>query len=803
MSAVKRWALFALGLLPLACRGAHPSPAVATSVASTPAPTPPPPSEPSVAGLPPVRPVLEDPRLSEALARELSRDHRAAALAIEQARGPLLPSRLSFEEECAWNYTLGRLYLAAGDAPNAALAFDHVAYPVLADSVSCELSAYANLRAATAYAKAGDPKTAAQRARAVPDDFIRATEARLALANALADGGDPRSAVPLWRDVLAKEPKTWIDVACRLASALLDGADGPPSDKAAEALDLATRVVVEVPKIETTSGALGLRARALALLPPKTAKAKAELSPEQKATRAKAWLDTGEAKRAVTEAEAVLVGLDKTATTELACNTAMTRAQATTRARLPSAPEAWATAIDRCAHEDALVYALYQGGKAVSSKDPSLATERFAQVEKRFPRHRLADDARFQGALVALNQGDEARFKSMMTSLPTDYPEGDMRGEGLFRVALLDMTKGDWEGAAPLLERIVALMPDDRYWATAGRAAYFRARVAAALGKRDEARERYARVVEDQPLTFYMTQAYDRLASEDPNLARQVLEGAIAREPAAPLLSHAYPVLTSKGFLLGLRLLETGDVEAAKQEIAATGAVREEAESELLWAVALLYDTGGAPEVGHAFARSRLTDYLPHYPAGRYKTLWQVAYPRAFSPLVLAESRAHGLPAALTWAIMREESDFYAEAKSASNAYGLMQIISSTARGLAVGTAYGFDEAQLKRPDASIALGTKYLAGLRADFSGNPSLAIAAYNAGGGAVSRWLAARGQQDFDLWVEQIPFDETRGYIKRVLASEAAYGLLYDRAAFDEVSSIPRRASGAGRGGDAGGD
>ena len=133
---------------------------------------------------------------------------------------------------------------------------------------------------------------------------------------------------------------------------------------------------------------------------------------------------------------------------------------------------------------------------------------------------------------------------------------------------------------------------------------------------------------------------------------------------------------------------------------------------------------------------------------------------------------------------------------------GSCRIIGPTARGLATGTPYGADEIQLKRPDASIALGSKYLAGLRAQLGSNPPLAIAAYNAGSGSVNKWLAARGDQDFDLWVEQIPFDETRGYVKRVLASEAAYGLLYDNAAFDEVSSISRRAAGASRARDGGG-
>jgi soluble lytic murein transglycosylase len=168
--------------------------------------------------------------------------------------------------------------------------------------------------------------------------------------------------------------------------------------------------------------------------------------------------------------------------------------------------------------------------------------------------------------------------------------------------------------------------------------------------------------------------------------------------------------------------------------------------------------------------------------------MWEVAFPRAFEPLVVRETAASGIPRALAWAIMREESDFYPEAKSSSNAYGLMQLIVPTARGLTSGTPYAATEDGLKRPDASIALGARLLGGLRGSMP-TGALAIAAYNGGAGAVSRWVAARGTEDFDLWVEDIPWEETRGYVKRVLASEAAYAFLYDRGTLHEVLSIPR--------------
>ena len=57
-------------------------------------------------------------------------------------------------------------------------------------------------------------------------------------------------------------------------------------------------------------------------------------------------------------------------------------------------------------------------------------------------------------------------------------------------------------------------------------------------------------------------------------------------------------------------------------------------------------------------------------------------------------------------------------------------------------------------------------------------------------MGRWLAARPDDDFDLWVEQVPYEETRGYVKRVLASESAYAFLYAPQAMDDVLAIPSR-------------
>jgi soluble lytic murein transglycosylase len=101
--------------------------------------------------------------------------------------------------------------------------------------------------------------------------------------------------------------------------------------------------------------------------------------------------------------------------------------------------------------------------------------------------------------------------------------------------------------------------------------------------------------------------------------------------------------------------------------------------------------------------------------------------------------------------------------------------------------------AELANPSLNIRLGSRYLGSLIRRFDGSVALALAAYNAGGGAVSRWLGERRGVELDEFVEEIPIEETRGYVKRVLRSFAAYRLLYGTAS---DTGAPRLLEGAAK-------
>jgi soluble lytic murein transglycosylase len=744
------------------------------------------------AGMPPLAPVLDDPRLVAARAREREHDPSAAARALDAARGSAV---LSGVQACSWAYVSGRLHLDAAETSEASAAFERALTPADDAGTPCPLAQYAGLRDAQALLRLGRQDDAIARLHAVGDDFGARDEARLALADALVMKGDRPSALPLWRALLAASPHgvRWADSSLLLAAALLDGVDGPPEAHAQEALDLATRVFVEAPMVAEKADVMGLRTRAARAQRQATAPI---LTPDERVRQAQAWLDASQPKRAIETADALLATLPKgdKKHREAACKAAIVRAQAVPHGKSSDAADAWGDAITRCEGEDAQVTALYYGGKASTSAHRNVeATARFALVEKRFSTHRLADDARFHAALVVYDEGDEAKYLSMLASLPDAYPDGDMKGEALFRVALTQLGKHDLDGARTTLDRMLALPLDDRAWGSTGRAAYYRARVSQLAGDAGDAKTRYEAIVSEQPLAFYMLMAYARLRSLDDAAARAAVQAAVARETPGPFLTSAHAELATPAFERFARLLEVGELDAARREASAGGLVGDGVDPEVVWTVAWLYDRAGAPELGHSFARSRLVDYRAHWPAGRWKLPWQVAFPRPWDDVVGSESASAGIPPPLTWAIMREESAFNPDARSVASALGLMQLVGGTARMMARGTQLPFDDASLRRPDVSIALGAKLLGSLRMSFAANPALAIAAYNSGSGSVRRWLGERGGDDFDVFVERIPFDETRNYLKRVLSSEAAYAFLYAPKTLDELLALPQRASG----------
>ncbi len=152
-------------------------------------------------------------------------------------------------------------------------------------------------------------------------------------------------------------------------------------------------------------------------------------------------------------------------------------------------------------------------------------------------------------------------------------------------------------------------------------------------------------------------------------------------------------------------------------------------------------------------------------------------YPFLYQEEVFHYAQQHDIDPFLVAAVIRTESNFKAKAKSVSGALGLMQIMPATGRWIATeNETPDFEPGMLLQPEINIQFGSWYLAYLFREFNNEPVIALAAYNGGRGNVKAWLQEARWTGEEKTLQQIPFPETREYVRRVLRHYKIYVFLY---------------------------
>ena len=148
-------------------------------------------------------------------------------------------------------------------------------------------------------------------------------------------------------------------------------------------------------------------------------------------------------------------------------------------------------------------------------------------------------------------------------------------------------------------------------------------------------------------------------------------------------------------------------------------------------------------------------------------------FPVAYSEQIYRAANKNNIDSTWILAVARQESAFTPDARSHAGAMGLMQLMPATAKETAKRAKVRYrGSQQLADPDLNIKLGSYYLASLGRRYEGHRVLATAAYNAGPHRVKRWLEKRKDLPSDIWIETIPFDETRNYVQNVLSFSVIY-------------------------------
>ena len=414
----------------------------------------------------------------------------------------------------------------------------------------------------------------------------------------------------------------------------------------------------------------------------------------------------------------------------------------------------------------------FHSARALSRADDDAAAIRaYRRLARQHPSHRRAAHAEYLAAWLEVRKGRHSGVRRMERFLegPRAGLIPSLQRDAQWQLGLAAFEAQEWPRAVAYFGAYARLDRDPMH---AGRGLYWKGRALAEASRSGEAVEAYRAARALDPLHYYGVLAQERLAALgiDEPIPLGDSDDSVAAELEVRIPAEAR-------FYRSLGL----DADAAAVVRHSERALRSNAPSgrinETLARAHL-----SVRSYHRAFQlASRATQLLMQKPSGTAQWAWDAAYPRPAFDVVVRESRRGSLPWSLTYAVMRQESGYDADAVSHAGAVGWMQVMPEVGRG---GEA-SLD--QLFVPEINVRLGVAELSAKLARCDHLLPLAVAAYNAGEGRVDRWRREAGPVPFDLFVEKISFDETRNYVRRVLSHFARYRYL---ATGETALALPQR-------------
>lgn len=649
----------------------------------------------------------------------------------------------------------------AGDWPTAARGLAEVA------PSSAPIQEYASYLQAESLARAGDvagARAAADQAVAGAGDGPLLPIALFLAARQSAAAGDPAAAIGLYRRFLDRYPDHFASVAARLALGEALEATGA----GAEAMRVYRAIWLTAPANSAAERAVE-RQRALAA----TGLASPPMTPRERVERAERLLAVGQAGPARTEADALLAENPPTDVALPALRVVMESARRSGRT------EDALRAVDRAialAPAERRAPWLMDRARLVQARTPDQALAALDRVVREHPRSPDAPVALLMRAQILERSGAPADVAGAYQRVVAEFPDADESGAALWRLGWLAWFRGALPDAAQTWLRLGAARIGHR---VRDAALYWAGRAQAERGDGTAAARLWRDVVAETPRGYYGMLASERLARAgggDPGGASAPATASAGRAagpdlPAEPLA----PVRDDLHFAKSTALRSVGLAEWADLELAEL-ARRSAGDRARLYAVSAAF----SDESRHHLALRILRRDFGGTARAGYGTLprrfWEMFYPIGWRNELTAAATRTGLDPFFVAAVVREESSYDPRARSRVGARGLMQLMPDTARPLARQQGLAFREGELlDEPGANLDLGSAFIGQLVRDF-GEPRVAVAAYNAGPRRAREWWAARRSDDVEVWVEQIPFDETRGFVKRVMLSWSEYRRLY---------------------------
>jgi len=408
--------------------------------------------------------------------------------------------------------------------------------------------------------------------------------------------------------------------------------------------------------------------------------------------------------------------------------------------------------------------ALYRIGRILWNRnDNGRALQYFLRLMDRYPKGPQADRAQFAAADIYDSQNNNDEAAALYSSLPKKFPNSRVRDDATWRLAWLHYRAGNWQEAHDTFELLATKAHGNNYETAAP---YWQARTAERLGRTDAAVGLYQEIIATAQESYYQALAVQGLKRN----------GIAEAEPTTEQVPEHNNLNLAVGGEMAFHLIRARELTQLKLHGLAVAELEEidrrnQAQGLLRLLLVREYENN------QAYANSvRIANQLPASIAER--NLYR--FPLAYWDAVKQKAEARKMDPYLIIALIRQESLFDPRARSPAAALGLMQLLTSTARRVAAQNGFTVSsEEALLDPELNLTLGTQYLKDLLQRYSNNWFKAIAAYNAGEAAVDRWNQTIVTDDIEEFVEQIPYRETRQYVKLVMRNHRIYKRLYDKA------------------------
>jgi peptidoglycan lytic transglycosylase len=383
----------------------------------------------------------------------------------------------------------------------------------------------------------------------------------------------------------------------------------------------------------------------------------------------------------------------------------------------------------------------------------------FNRLVANFPGSELAPGAMLRVGKIfeELHQLDSAR--DQYRRLTARYPGSDAAEEARFRIPWTLYLAHNYRSAVPGFQSGAARAKDP---INRDMCEYWHARALEKAGDAGGARAIFEKLANSTDSNYYPELASRRVAASSPDLPAASAPDPQSSTPAVSGIAEYHMARLQTLRALGLKDLEPGELKALEEHAGGTIEMRR-------FVLAGFANADAWYDAIVAATHMEKNGQLSHPVAER------VRYPRAYWDLFQPSSTRLALDPYLVLALSRQESLFNPRATSSSNARGLMQLIPSTARKMASQEGMDTEKIALYDPSVNVKLGTTYLKNLFEMFHGDEFHAVAAYNGGENAVSKWIAKSPGPD-DEWVENIAYKETREYVKKVIGGRREYLLLY---------------------------